>query len=164
MAAGRVGRGERWQLRELTSEIAITHDGRPLYLNRTRIAPASQPLEQLGWMERCNYLGTIVMVALMRRTIGSGWRWNSIRRLQGIQGVQGSASAIARWGMCGALYHAQRRPSESERAEALGYRAEANWSGWRHFPCASSSHRKRLDRLAARKVSNCPRREQCEVV
>jgi urease accessory protein len=97
MAAGRVGRGERWQFRELTSEVALTHDGRPRYLNRTRIAPALQPVDQLGWMERCNYLGTIVMAT------DEPCDWKGLAavldgELQGIEGVQGSASPIAHGG------------------------------------------------------------------
>jgi urease accessory protein len=97
MAAGRVGRSERWQFRELTSEVAITHDGRPKYMNRTRITPASQPLDQLGWMEKCNYLGTMVVVA------DEPHDWNRLavvldQQLQGIEGVQGSASPIAHGG------------------------------------------------------------------
>ena len=97
MAAGRVGRGERWKFRELNSEVAITHDGHPRYLNRTRIRPASQPLDQLGWMESCNYLGTIAMATDEPRD------WKRLaavldRELQGIEGVQGSASPIAHGG------------------------------------------------------------------
>jgi urease accessory protein len=79
MAAGRVGRSERWQFRELTSEVAITHDGRPKYMNQ------------------CKYLGTMVVVA------DEPHNWNRLavvldQQLQGIEGVQGSASPIAHGG------------------------------------------------------------------
>jgi urease accessory protein len=97
MAAGRVGRGERWEFRTLKSEMAINQSGRPRYLNRARIEPASQPLGDLGWMDNCNYLATLVMAG------DDNFDWASLvialhKALQGIQGVQGSASAMARGG------------------------------------------------------------------
>jgi urease accessory protein len=97
MSAGRVGRGERWQFRALKSEVAINQSGRPRYLNRARITPASQPLTDMGWMDNCNYLATLVMAG------DDDFDWASLvialhKALQGIQGVQGSASAMARGG------------------------------------------------------------------
>ncbi|MGA2409522.1 MAG: urease accessory protein UreD [Candidatus Binataceae bacterium] len=97
IAAGRIGRGERWQFRELTSEVAITGGSRPIYLNRTRITPRLQPLDQIGWMESYNYLATIVIAADGDRD------WSGLvaaldAALQGITGVCGSASATARGG------------------------------------------------------------------
>lgn len=97
IAAGRVGRGERWQFRTLTSDIAINAGGRPLYLSRARIMPASQPLDQPGWMEDANYLATMVVAADDVRD----WSGlvNSLHfALQGIEGVQGGASVLARGG------------------------------------------------------------------
>lgn len=63
IAAGRIGRGERWAFRELTSELTIRRDLHPVYINRSRITPATQPLSQIGWMEEFNYLATIVVVS-----------------------------------------------------------------------------------------------------
>jgi urease accessory protein len=63
IAAGRIGRGERWAFRELTSELIIRRDSHPIFINRSRITPATQPLSQIGWMEEFNYLGTVVVVA-----------------------------------------------------------------------------------------------------
>jgi urease accessory protein len=63
IAAGRIGRNECWNFREMHSEIVIRRDGRPVYLNRSRIIPRAQPLTQLGWMEEFNYLATVVVVA-----------------------------------------------------------------------------------------------------
>lgn len=63
LAAGRVGRGERWQFNEIKSETVITRGTRPVYLNRARIAPRTQPLHQLGWMEGFNYLATMVVLS-----------------------------------------------------------------------------------------------------
>jgi urease accessory protein len=97
IGAGRVGCGERWQFRSVRSDIAIGMDGRPLYLSRSLITPATQPLDQLGWMEDANYLGTMVVAADEARD------WSRLVKgfhaaLQEIQGVHGGASALARGG------------------------------------------------------------------
>ncbi len=63
IAAGRIGRGERWDFREMASEIAIRRNCRPVYISRSRITPGDQPLTQPGWMEEFNYLATVVVVA-----------------------------------------------------------------------------------------------------
>jgi urease accessory protein len=97
MAAGRVGRGERWQFRSVRSDIAITLKGRPVYLSRTMITPASQPLEELGWMEEANYLAT--MIAAHDETRDWSGLANAFdQALQAIPGVRGGASALARGG------------------------------------------------------------------
>jgi urease accessory protein len=97
MAAGRVGRGERWQFRTLKSEVAISQSGRPRYLNRARIVPASQPLSEIGWMENYNYLATLVMAGDDDRD-WAGLVLALHNALQRSQGVQGSASAMAHGG------------------------------------------------------------------
>jgi urease accessory protein len=61
MAAGRIGRGERWRFRELRSEIIVTREGRPLHIGRSRITPAEQPPDQLGIAENFNYLGSLIV-------------------------------------------------------------------------------------------------------
>jgi len=48
IAAGRIGRGDRWVFGELRTESILIRGRRPLYLNRARILPALQPLTQLG--------------------------------------------------------------------------------------------------------------------
>lgn len=63
IAAGRIGRAERWAFRELDSEIVIKRAGRPVYISRSRIIPRAQPLSQPGWMEEFNYLASVVVVA-----------------------------------------------------------------------------------------------------
>jgi len=63
LAAGRVGRGERWLFNEIRSETVITRGARPIYLNRARITPRSQPLDQLGWMEGFSYLATLLILS-----------------------------------------------------------------------------------------------------
>jgi urease accessory protein len=119
MAAGRVGRGERWQFRTITSEVAINKDGRPRYLSRARIEPASQPLSDLGWMENCNYLATLAMVGDDDRY------WSTLvialhKALQGIKGIQGSASTMACGGCVARLI--------SVSADALNRTAMKLWA------------------------------------
>jgi urease accessory protein len=97
MAAGRVGRGERWQFRSVRSDIAVISEGRPIYLSRTLITPESQPLEELGWMEEANYLATMIVAEDEKKD------WSSLvnafdQALQAIPGVCGGASAMARGG------------------------------------------------------------------
>ena len=58
MMAGRVGRDERWQFAELKSETRVDKCGRPLYLERISLNPASETL-QSGWvMKNSGYVGT----------------------------------------------------------------------------------------------------------
>jgi urease accessory protein len=97
LAAGRVGRGERWQFRELTSEVIINRGGRVVYLSRASIQPMSQPLGQLGWMEDSNYLGTMVVIG------EHDHHWDRLECLlhstqQSVEGLIGSASMLARGG------------------------------------------------------------------
>jgi urease accessory protein len=97
MAAGRVGRGERWQFHSVRSDIAVTLEGRPVYLSRALVTPASQPLEELGWMEEANYLATMI-VAHDGTKDWSGLVNAFDQALQTIPGVRGGASALARGG------------------------------------------------------------------
>ena len=97
IAAGRVGRGERWQFRELTSEIIVNRVSCHVYLSRACIRPASQPLDQVGWMENFNYLGSMVATGEYDHN------WNRLAGLlhsaqRGIEGLSGSASTLARGG------------------------------------------------------------------
>jgi urease accessory protein len=62
IAAGRVGRSERWKFRELSSEVSIRLDGVPQYLSRSSLIPSSQPLCGLGLMEGFDYFGSIIGV------------------------------------------------------------------------------------------------------
>ncbi|HEX3371069.1 MAG TPA: urease accessory protein UreD, partial [Candidatus Acidoferrales bacterium] len=56
---GRVAHGERWKFREMDSRTEICSAGRPLYINRTKIAPATHPPTRLGWTEDFDYLGSV---------------------------------------------------------------------------------------------------------
>jgi urease accessory protein len=58
MMAGRIGRGEQWQFSELKSETRVDQCGRPLYLDRVSLNPASGN-PQSGWiMKDSGYVGT----------------------------------------------------------------------------------------------------------
>ena len=55
LASGRVAHGERWSFREIDSRTEINICGKPGFLNRTKIAPATQNPRQTGWMEEFDY-------------------------------------------------------------------------------------------------------------
>lgn len=62
IAAGRVGRNERWKFRELSSEVSIRLADVPQYLARASLMPTKQALGQYGLMDRFDYSGSIVAV------------------------------------------------------------------------------------------------------
>jgi len=58
MMAGRLGKDERWQFSELSMELRIEREGRPLFLERYFLVPSQQNPES-GWvMNTAGYLGT----------------------------------------------------------------------------------------------------------
>lgn len=61
IAAGRVGRGERWKFEELRSETVVARSDRPIYINRSRIVPAQADPRQLGMAEEFGYLATLII-------------------------------------------------------------------------------------------------------
>jgi len=63
LAAGRVAHGERWNFTEVDSSTEISLRGRAVFLNRTRIRPASLDPRRLGFADNFNYLATLVIVA-----------------------------------------------------------------------------------------------------
>ena len=63
LAAGRVAHGERWKFRDFDSRMEVFLDGRPVFLNRTKIQPASQNPEQFGLAEELNYWATFLVVS-----------------------------------------------------------------------------------------------------
>jgi len=62
-AAGRVARGERWNLSEIDSRTEVTMCGKPALLNRTKINPAAQRPEHLGLMEEFSYMACLSFFA-----------------------------------------------------------------------------------------------------
>ena len=63
LASGRVACGERWSFDEVDSRMEISLCGQPIFLNRTRIRPASLDPERLGFAEGFNYLATLILMA-----------------------------------------------------------------------------------------------------
>jgi len=58
MMAGRIGKEERWQFRELASETRMDLAGRPLYLERLFLKPSQEMLESRWIMNGSGYVGT----------------------------------------------------------------------------------------------------------
>jgi urease accessory protein len=58
MMAGRIGRNERWQFRELRSETRVDSAGRPLILERYHLNPSRENPESPWIMNSASYVGT----------------------------------------------------------------------------------------------------------
>jgi urease accessory protein len=101
IAAGRIGRGERWNFAELRAETTITRESRPLYINRARIIPASQALNELGWAQDFNYLASFVIVGDSAPD-GTAYRWSSLSDALDAAlrycGAYGGVSQLERYG------------------------------------------------------------------
>jgi urease accessory protein len=98
IAAGRIGRGERWMFRELRTETTLIRGTKPLYISRAHITPESQPLNQLGWAQDFNYLASIVIVGETADN-GDPYEWTALgadldSALRNCTGVHGGVSEI----------------------------------------------------------------------
>ncbi len=97
MASGRVAHGERWNFTELDSRTEIYASGRPAYINRTKIIPATNRPDRLGWMEEFDYLSCMAIFA-------EGFtRWPQVaaainEELNRLPNVRGGASQVSRGG------------------------------------------------------------------
>jgi urease accessory protein len=97
MASGRVAHGERWCFKEIDSRTEVYACGRPAYINRTRIVPATKRPDQLGWMEEFDYMSCLGLFA-------DGFtRWNEVsavlnEELNSAQNVCGGATLVSRGG------------------------------------------------------------------
>lgn len=56
MASGRVAHGERWSFTEMDSRTEVLLCGKPAFLNRTRIVPATRNPRETGLMEEFDYM------------------------------------------------------------------------------------------------------------
>ncbi len=63
LAAGRVARGECWKFKEFDSRTEVSVCGKPVYLNRTKIHPATRRPQQFGVMEGFSYLACLALFA-----------------------------------------------------------------------------------------------------
>jgi urease accessory protein len=97
MASGRVAHGERWSFREMDSRTEVYSCGRPAYINRMRIVPATSRPDRLGWMGEFDYLSSMGLHA-------DGFlRWPQVaaalnEELKSLTNVQGAATVLARGG------------------------------------------------------------------
>jgi urease accessory protein len=97
MASGRVAHGERWSFTEVDSRTEVFACDRPVYINRTRIVPATNLPDRLGWMEEFDYMSCMGMFA-------DGFaRWKEVsaamnEELKSVPNVRGGASLLSRGG------------------------------------------------------------------
>jgi urease accessory protein len=97
MASGRVAHGERWSFTEMDSQTEVYACGRPTYINRTRIVPATKRPDRLGWMEEFDYISCMGLFA-------DGFtRWKEVsaalnEELKSVPNVRGGATLISRGG------------------------------------------------------------------
>jgi urease accessory protein len=119
MAAGRVGRDERWKFREIASEISIRSGGALRVLTRSSLIPGSQPVQGLGLMEGFDYLGSIIAVGAQSQTITQDLR-EIDAAMSSIPDVRGGASALAGGGFIAKFL--------ASNAHALTLAMRAGWS------------------------------------
>jgi urease accessory protein len=97
IASGRVAHGERWCFTELDSRTEVYASGRPAYINRTKIVPATTSPDRLGWMEEFDYMSCLGLFA------EDFTRWPQVgaainEELNSLPNVRGAASLISRGG------------------------------------------------------------------
>ena len=97
MACGRVAHGERWVFTEIDSRTEVYASGRPAFINRSRIVPASNRPDRLGWMEEFDYMSSMGL-------FGDGFtRWPQVAaalnvELNSVPEVRGGATLLSRGG------------------------------------------------------------------
>jgi len=97
MACGRVAHGERWVFTEIDSRTEVYAGGRPAFINRSRIVPASNRPDRLGWMEEFDYMSSMGL-------FGDGFtRWPQVaaamnEELNSVPEVRGGATLLSRGG------------------------------------------------------------------
>jgi len=97
MASGRVAHGERWRFTEMDSRTEVFACGRPAYINRTKIVPATKRPDQLGLMGEFDYMSCMGLFA-------DGFtRWKEVsgamnEELKTVPNVRGGATLISRGG------------------------------------------------------------------
>jgi urease accessory protein len=92
LAAGRIGRGERFAFRRIEDSTAVWYDGRPILLSRALLEPAKRALDGAGLMEQSDYIASLVVAG------ESCEKWGAVaaglqERLQ-TAGVSGGASPL----------------------------------------------------------------------
>ncbi len=119
IAAGRIGREERWRFREIVSEISICFDSVPRFLSRSSLKPMNDRLDGRGLMEGFSYLGSII--AMRHETAALAADVKAIdEALCAIPGIRGGASALATEGLVAKFL--------SPTADALARAMFSTWS------------------------------------
>jgi urease accessory protein len=97
MASGRVAHGERWSFTEMDSRTEVHACGRPVYINRTRIVPATKRPDRLGWMEEFDYVSCMGVFA----DGFTSWKEVSAalnEELKRVPDIRGGATLVSRGG------------------------------------------------------------------
>lgn len=63
MASGRVAHGERWSFTDMDSRTEVFLCGKPAFINRTRIVPASRNPREIGLLEEFDYMSCVGLFA-----------------------------------------------------------------------------------------------------
>jgi len=97
MASGRVAHGERWSFTEMDSRTKVNTRGKPVYINRTKIVPATKRPDRLGWMEEFDYISCVGLFA------DEFMRWKEVcaalnEVLKSAPNVRGAATLVSRGG------------------------------------------------------------------
>ncbi len=101
LASGRVAHGERWRFAEIDSRMEVFSHGRPIYINRARIVPATRPLDQMGVMEEFDYMSSVGIFAdefTSWERVAAGLNHALNERLSGAPNTCGAASLLSRGG------------------------------------------------------------------
>jgi urease accessory protein len=97
MASGRVAHGERWSFTSMDSRTEVFASGRPAYLNRMRIVPATKRPDRPGWMEEFDYMSCMGLFA-------DGFtRWKEVaaalnEELKNVPDILGGATLLSQGG------------------------------------------------------------------
>jgi urease accessory protein len=127
MASGRVAHGERWCFTDFDSRTDVYAARRPVYINRTRIAPAKHRPAQIGLMEDFDYLSSMYVFA----DGFTGWKDLAAtlhEDLSGIPEIRGGATALASCG-CVVRFLARSAPHMTLANKRLWDKARERLAG-----------------------------------
>lgn len=124
IAAGRIGRNERWKFREIITEISVCFGNAPRFIARSSMVPASYALDGLGMMDGFDYLGSIIALRHETETGATSAHVTATdAAIDAIPGVWGGASALATGGLTAKFM--------ARTADALSLAMLAGWSAAR---------------------------------
>jgi urease accessory protein len=97
MASGRIAHGERWSFTEMDLQTEVLMCERPAYINRTRIFPAKNRPDRLGWMQEFDYMSCMGLFA----DGFTGWKEVCAvinQELKSIPNIRSGATLLSRGG------------------------------------------------------------------